>query len=99
MPDFQLTLKIDRVGELEALNALNDLDKKGRRVVEGVSGATGRAMGEVALAYQRGTKSMRLSLEEVAREHEKNIAAMAREEAQAAKLYSGSRSEEHTSEL
>lgn len=80
MTDFRLTLRIDKIGDLEALNALNALDAKGRRIVEGVSGATGRAMGEVALAYERGTKSMRLSLESVAKEHEKNIAAMVREE-------------------
>lgn len=80
MTDFRLTLRIDKIGDLEALNALNALDAKGRRIIEGVSGATGRAMGEVALAYERGTKSMRLSLEQVAKEHEKNIAAMVREE-------------------
>ena len=78
--DMVLTLKIDKVGDLEALNALNALDAKGRRIIEGVSGATGRAMGEVALAYERGSKSARLSLEAIAKEHEKNIAAMVREE-------------------
>jgi hypothetical protein len=67
--DFNLTLNIKKVGDKEALAALDDLDRKGRRIVEGVSGATGKAMGDVAVAYQRGGKAIRSSLEDVAEGH------------------------------
>lgn len=75
MTDFSVTLNIKKVGDLEALNALNALDKKGRQIIEGVSAATGKAMGDVALAYERGSKGARLSLESIAKEHERTIAA------------------------
>jgi hypothetical protein len=83
--DFLLTLKIDKVGDREALNALNDLDKEGRRIIEGVSGATGRAMGDIAVAYERGTKTIRNQLQGIAEGHEDNIRVMQAEQTAAEK--------------
>lgn len=80
MSDFQLTLRIEKIGDREAMNALNDLDKTGRRIVEGVAGATGRALGDVAVAYERGSKTIRNQLRGIADEHEKNIKALQAEE-------------------
>lgn len=84
--DYVLTLKIDKVGDLEALNALNALDAKGRRIVEGVAGATGKALGDVAASYEKASKSVRSTLEEIAKAHEQNIALMQREAAAADKM-------------
>jgi hypothetical protein len=80
MSDFVLTLKIDKIGDREALNALNDLDKKGRQIIEGVSGATGRAMGDIAVAYERGSKTIRNQLQGIAEGHESNIRVMQAEQ-------------------
>jgi hypothetical protein len=80
MSDFVLTLKIDKIGDREALNALNDLDKKGRQIIEGVSGATGRAMGDIAVAYERGSKVIRNQLDTIAQGHYDNIKAMESEQ-------------------
>ena len=46
-------LVIETVGEREAIASLESLDRAGRRIVESVSGATGRALGDVASAYRR----------------------------------------------
>lgn len=73
MTEFLLSLKIDKVGDREALNALNDLDKKGRAIVEGVSAATGKALGEVAVAYERGSASVKRALDDIAQGHRQNI--------------------------
>ncbi len=53
MSDIGVTLRIDKVGDREALQSLNLLDAKGQQIVESIAGRTGKALGDVASAYTR----------------------------------------------
>lgn len=79
MSDFKVTLEIAKVGDREAMAALNDLDAKGRKIVEAVSGATGKAMGDIAVAYEKGSARMRRALDDVAQGHRENVRELERQ--------------------
>lgn len=76
MGDYNLSLEIKTVGANTALAALDDLDRKGRAIVEDVAGATGRAMGDVAAAYVNGSRRVQMALEDIALAHRENIAEL-----------------------
>lgn len=74
MTDFTLTLDIKKVGDKEAYDSLALLDKKGRQVVDDAAGAMGKAMGDVASTYTRGSNQVRAAIERVAEGHRQTIA-------------------------
>lgn len=86
MTDFAVTLQINKAGDREALQALDALTRKGREVVETVSGQTGRAMGDVAVAYQSGSASIKRALEDISDGHKKVVREMQAQERQAGTL-------------
>jgi hypothetical protein len=63
--DIVTRLVIKKVGDREALRALESLDKTGRQIVENVANATGKAMGDIANAYVTGGKAMQGALQSV----------------------------------
>ena len=90
MTEFSaVSLKIETVGDREAFAALDALDRKGRQVVDNAAGAMGRAMGDVAVAYQTGGAKMQRALADVADAHRANLKELALEEA-ATNRFSGS---------
>lgn len=76
MTELTMSLKIQRVGDKEAMDSLNLLDKRGRQIVDDAAGAMGKAMGAVASAYTRGSAQVKAQIEQVALAHRQTIAEM-----------------------
>jgi hypothetical protein len=67
MTEFSaVSLKIETVGDREALASLNALDAAGRRIVDSVSGKLGKSLGDVAAAFTKAGEAGRDAFRSVA---------------------------------